>query len=273
MRSESLIIGMIGTEAWGTALARLLSNKGSSVQLWCHEAGTSRDILTNHLNYSFLVDIPLTETLGASTELGEVVRNCRILFALVTSNFTHDIAKKMSPEIPDEYIIVILVKGIEQHSLALMSEIFVNGLNNLRKLSVLSGPTFVHEVALDLYSADLLACADEEIGSLLQKYFNSTRFRLYRSTDPIGVQLAGAIKNIILIVSGIADGMQLGLNARAALICRGIADMSHLGTVIDRSIETFIGMSGVSDLILNASGILSRNHTLGEKLGQRTFPR
>jgi glycerol-3-phosphate dehydrogenase (NAD(P)+) len=257
MRSESLKIGVIGAGAWGTALARLLANNGSRVHLWCHEVETSQDILTNHLNSSFLVDIPLPETLGASTDLGEVVRNCRIIVASVPSHFTRDIAKKMRPEITDEHIIVILSKGIEQHSLALMSEIYANELDNLPKLAVLSGPTFAREVALDLPSAAVLACADEETGSLLQKYFHSARFRLYRSTDLIGVQLAGATKNVIAIASGIA-----------ALICRGIAEMSRLGTVMGGSTETFMGMSGVGDLVLTATGTLSRNHTLGEKLGQ-----
>ena len=268
MLSENLQIGVIGAGAWGTALARLLVNNGNSVQLWCHEAETREDILTNHLNSSFLPDIQLPETLGASTELSEVVRNSKILVASVPSHFTREIAKKMRPEITHEHIVVILSKGIEQHSLALMSEIYAEELNNLPKLAVLSGPTFAREVALDLPSAAVLACADEETGSLLQKSFHSARFRLYRSTDLIGVQLAGAIKNVIAIASGIADGMKLGLNARAALICRGIAEMSRLGAVMGGSAETFMGMSGVGDLVLTATGTLSRNHTLGEKLGQ-----
>jgi glycerol-3-phosphate dehydrogenase (NAD(P)+) len=268
MLSENLQIGVIGAGAWGTALARLLVNNGNSVQVWCLEAETRKDILTNHLNSSFLPEIPLPETLNASTDLSEVVRNSKILVTSVPSHFTREIAKKMRSEITDEHIVVILSKGIEQHSLALMSEIYANELDNLPKLAVLSGPTFAREVAFDLPSAAVLACADEETGSLLQKSFHSARFRLYRSTDLIGVQLAGAIKNVIAIASGIADGMKLGLNARAALICRGIAEMSRLGVVMGGSPETFMGMSGVGDLVLTATGTLSRNHTLGEKLGQ-----
>ena len=268
MLSENLQIGVIGAGAWGTAMARLLVNNGNSVQVWCLEAETRQDILTNHLNSSFLPEIRLPETLNASTDLSEVVRNSKILVASVPSHFTREIAKKMRSEITDEHIVVIISKGIEQHSLALMSEIYANELDNLPKIAVLSGPTFAREVALDLPSAAVLACADEETGSLLQKSFHSARFRLYRSTDLIGVQLAGAIKNVIAIASGIADGMKLGLNARAALICRGIAEMSRLGTVMGGAPETFMGMSGVGDLVLTATGTLSRNHTLGEKLGQ-----
>ncbi|HBL55767.1 MAG TPA: glycerol-3-phosphate dehydrogenase, partial [Deltaproteobacteria bacterium] len=136
------------------------------------------------------------------------------------------------------------------------------------KLAVLSGPTFAREVALDLPSAAVLACADEKTGSILQQQFHTDRFRLYRSTDLVGVQLGGAIKNVIAIASGIADGMKLGLNARAALICRGVAEMTRLGVVMGGSAETFTGMSGVGDLVLTATGTLSRNHSLGEKLGQ-----
>jgi glycerol-3-phosphate dehydrogenase (NAD(P)+) len=268
MKSNEMQIGVIGAGAWGTALARLLANNGNAVQLWCHEAETKQDILTNHVNSSFLPDIPLPETLGATTELSEVVRNSRILVASLPSHITREVAKKMLPEITAEHILVILSKGIERHSLALMSEIYAEELNNLPKLAVLSGPTFAREVALDLPSAAVLACAEEETGSILQQKFHTNRFRLYRSTDLVGVQLGGAIKNVIAIASGIADGMKLGLNARAALICRGVAEMTRLGVVMGGSAETFAGMSGVGDLVLTATGTLSRNHNLGEKLGQ-----
>ena len=268
MKSNEMQIGVIGAGAWGTALARLLANNGNSVQLWCHEAETKQDILTNHVNSSFLPDIPLPETLGATTELSEVVRNSRILVASLPSHITREVAKKMLPEITSKHILVILSKGIERHSLALMSEIYAEELNNLPKLAVLSGPTFAREVALDLPSAAVLACAEEETGSILQQKFHTNRFRLYRSTDLVGVQLGGAIKNVIAIASGIADGMKLGLNARAALICRGVAEMTRLGVVMGGSAETFAGMSGVGDLVLTATGTLSRNHNLGENLGQ-----
>ena len=268
MKSNEFQIGVIGAGAWGTALARLLAINGNAVQLWCHEAETKQDILTNHVNSSFLPDIPLPETLGATTDLSEVVRNCRILVASLPSHITREVAKKMLPEITAEHILVILSKGIERHSLALMSEIYAEELNNLPKLAVLSGPTFAREVALDLPSAAVLACAEEETGSILQQKFHTNRFRLYRSTDLVGVQLGGAIKNVIAIASGIADGMKLGLNARAALICRGVAEMTRLGVVMGGSAETFAGMSGVGDLVLTATGTLSRNHNLGENLGQ-----
>ena len=268
MKSNEFQIGVIGAGAWGTALARLLAINGNAVQLWCHEAETKQDILTNHVNSSFLPDIPLPETLGATTELSEVVRNSRILVASLPSHITREVAKKMLPEITSKHILVILSKGIERHSLALMSEIYAEELNNLPKLAVLSGPTFAREVALDLPSAAVLACAEEETGSILQQKFHTNRFRLYRSTDLVGVQLGGAIKNVIAIASGIADGMKLGLNARAALICRGVAEMTRLGVVMGGSAETFAGMSGVGDLVLTATGTLSRNHNLGENLGQ-----
>ena len=268
MGSDGLKIGVIGAGAWGTALARLLAKNGNSVQLWCHEPETAKNIFLNRVNTSFLPDIPLPESLGASTDLLEVVRNNLILVAAPPSHLTREIAQKISPGVTAEHILLILSKGIEEHSLALMSEIFTEELSNLPKLAVLSGPTFASEVALDLPSAAVMAYTDESACSLLQKCFHSDRFRLYLSTDLIGVQLGGAIKNVIAIASGISDGMQLGLNARAALICRGVAEMSRLGTAMGGSAETFMGMSGIGDLVLTATGNLSRNYNLGEKLGQ-----
>ena len=218
MWSESFKIGVIGAGVWCTTLARKHANKGCSVQLWCHEAETSQDILTNHLNSSFLADNQLLETPEDSTDLVEVVRNCRILVAAVPSHFTRKIVRKMSLEITDKHILVILSKGLEEHTLALMSESYANEFDNLPKLAVLSRPTFAREVVSDLPSAAVQSCEDEETGTLLQKYFHVARFRLYRYTDLIGIQLAGAIKNVIAIATGIADGMKLVMNARAALI-------------------------------------------------------
>ncbi|MBS1256255.1 MAG: Glycerol-3-phosphate dehydrogenase [NAD(P)+] [Deltaproteobacteria bacterium] len=268
MKSDRFQIGVIGAGAWGTALARHLANKNFSVRIWCNEIETAEDITRNHVNTDFLPDIRLPETINATTDLPEVVRNTQILVAAPPSHFTREIAKIIKPEFTSEHILVILTKGIEQHSLALMSEIYHEELGNISKLAVMSGPTFAQEVALDLPSAAVLACEDEITGNILQKYIHSERFRLYRSTDLIGVQLGGAIKNVIAIASGIADGMQLGLNARAALICRGVAEMTRLGSAMGGAHETFVGLSGIGDLILTATGQLSRNHTLGEKLGK-----
>lgn len=268
MKSDEFQIGVIGAGAWGTALARHLANKSFPVRIWCNETETADNITKNHVNSAFLPDIRLPETIDASTDLLKVVRNAQILVAALPSHFTREIAKKFRPELTSEHILIILTKGIEQHSLALMSEIYQEELSNLTKLAVLSGPTFAREVALDLPSAAVLACHDEKTGNLLQEYIHSERFRLYRSTDLIGVQLGGAIKNVIAIASGIADGMQLGLNARAALICRGVAEMTRLGSAMGGATETFVGMSGIGDLILTATGELSRNHTLGKKLGR-----
>ena len=154
MRSESFKISVIGSGAWGTAFVRLLANNGSRVQPWCHEAENSVDILAYQLNSSFLADVPLLET-GTSADLAEVVQNCKILVASVPSHFSREIAKIICPEITDEHIIVIL-KGIEEHSLAMMIEIYANEFEHLTKSVVLSGPTFGCEVALDLSSATLL---------------------------------------------------------------------------------------------------------------------
>jgi len=268
MVSDGKKIGIIGAGAWGTALAKLLAKKGNSVQIWCHENETAKNIIQNHVNTSFLPDIDLPESVRPNTDLLEVVCNSRILVIAVPSHVSRKIAKKILPGINAEHTLLILSKGIEEHSLAFMSEIFSEELGNLPKLAVLSGPTFAREVALDLPTAAVIACVDETVGRMLQKCFHSDRFHLYRSTDLVGVQLGGTIKNVISIACGISDGMEQGLNARAALICRGIAEMSRLGIALGGSAKTFLGMSGIGDLVLTATGNLSRNYNFGEKIGQ-----
>ena len=213
-------------------------------------------------------DIKLPESLQATIDLIEIVKSCRILVSTVPSHVTRKISKIINPNITTNHFLVILSKGIEENSLALLSEIFMEELDTLPKIAVISGPTFAREVAMDLPSAALLACDDNNTKIILQKIFHSDRFRLYLSNDMIGAQIGGAIKNVVAIASGIADGMKLGLNARAALICRGVAEMSRLGVKMGGSPETFSGISGVGDLILTATGNLSRNYSLGYKLGQ-----
>ena len=265
--------GVIGAGAWGTAIAKLLSKYGQNVKIWCHSDETAKDILNNQINSYFLPDIHLPETIKPTTNLIDIVKNCNILVSALPSHVTRKFAKIMRPEITSKHIVVILSKGIEENSLALMSQIFEEELDNLPKIAVLSGPTFAEEVALDLPSAALLACNDEKTRMILQKIFHSKSFSLYFSKDIVGAQLGGAIKNIIAIACGIADGMKLGLNARAALICRGVAEMTRLGTKMGGSPETFSGMSGLGDLILTSTGNLSRNHSLGYKLGQGIKPK
>ena len=267
MKFDQHQFGVIGAGAWGTAIARHLSIKGYPVRIWCNETETADSIIKDRVNSVFLPDILLPETLEATTNLLDIIRNTNILLAATPSHFTRDIARIMNPEITTEHILVILTKGIEQESLALMSEIFQQELGNMPKIAVLSGPTFASEVAQDLPSSAVLACNDIQTGNMLREYLHSERFRLYKSNDLIGVQIGGTVKNLIAVSSGIADGMQLGLNARAALICRGVAEMTRLGTAMGGQRETFVGMSGIGDLILTATGDLSRNYALGQKLG------
>jgi len=268
MKFDQHQFGVIGAGAWGTAIARHLSIKGFPVRIWCKETETADSIIKDHVNSFFLPDIQLPESVDATTDLLDITHNANILLAATPSHFTREIARIINPEITTEHILVILTKGIEQNSLALMSEIYQQELCNIPKIAVLSGPTFAEEVAQDFPSSAVLACKDRQTGNLLQEFLHSERFRIYKSSDLIGVQLGGAVKNVIAISSGIVDGMNLGLNARAALICRGIAEMTRLGIAIGGQGKTFIGMSGIGDLILTATGELSRNYSLGQKLGR-----
>ena len=211
-------------------------------------------------------DILLPNTLEAATDLLNIIRNAGILLIARPSNFTREIARVINTGITTEHILVILTKGIEQSSIALMSEIFLQELDIMPKIAVLSGPTFAREVAQDLPSSAVIACNDKQTLNLLHDYLHSERFRLYKRKDLIGVQLDGTVKNVIAISSGIYDGMKMGLNARAALICRGIAEMTRLGIALGGQLETFIGMSGIGDLILTSTSDLSRNYALGQNL-------
>ena len=188
MKSDQHQFGVIGAGAWGTAIARHLSIKGFPVRIWCRETETADSIIKDHVNSFFLPDIILPETLDATTDLLDITRNANILLAATPSHFTREIARIINPEITTEHILVILTKGIEQNSLALMSEIYQQELGNMPKIAVLSGPTFAREVAQDLPSAAVLACNDRQTGNLLQKYLHSDRFRVYKSNDLIGVQ-------------------------------------------------------------------------------------
>ncbi len=261
-------IGVIGAGAWGTSLSAMLARRGYTIRLWSFEVETVHNISEHRVNTLYLPGIPLPETIYPTHDLLEVVKNCRMLVMAVPSQHTRNIARKISNSVTKEHRIVIASKGIETGTGLLMSEIYDEEWNSKCSPAVLSGPTFALETARELPSAAVLACENDVIADSIQRIFHSSRFRLYRSRDLLGVQVAGAVKNVLSIASGIADGMVLGFNARAALICRGLTEMTRLGTAMGGLPETFAGMSGLGDLVLTATGPLSRNHSLGVCLGK-----
>ena len=227
-------IGIIGAGAWGTAMACLQVRNDRRVTLWAHEHETVRNINKNHHNTLFLPDILLPPQLNATNDLSEVAQRHRYLVLAVPSNVTREFASRLSTHIDTQHRLLILTKGIESKSLLLMSEIYQRMISTSPTIAVLSGPNFAREIAKGMPAAAVLACEDPQVGKELQKLLSAPTFRIYLSSDLVGVQMGGSIKNVLAIAAGICDGMGLGSNARAALICRGLAENEAIGSVVGR---------------------------------------
>lgn len=267
---EKETLGIIGAGAWGTGMAVLQSGTWNRVNLWAFEAETVENINEHHENSVFLPGITLPSNIHATSDLEALVQEHDVIISAVPSHVTRIFAQKLRPFIRPTHRLVLLTKGIESDSLKLMSEIYQEELEGIPQLAVLSGPNFAKEVASLLPTAAVLGCADKVVGKELQMAMNAPSYRVYGSQDMIGVQVGGAVKNVIALAAGMCDGLELGLSARAALIARGLAEMKKLGVLLGGKMETFLGLSGVGDLILTATGSLSRNYSLGLELGRGT---
>ena len=259
-------IGIIGAGAWGTALAVVARRAGNDVTIWAHESETVAAINDRHENPSFLLGIDLDPDIRATSDLAEAAAADAVL--LVTpAQFLRAATVRLAAALKPESPVVICAKGIEQQSGALMSEVAGDKLPG-RKLAVLSGPTFADEVARGLPTAVTLACADDETADFLVAALGGERFRPYRSDDVIGAEIGGAVKNVLAIACGVTGGRGLGENARAALITRGLAEMTRLCVAKGGRAETMMGLSGLGDLTLTCASTKSRNYSLGHALGQ-----
>ena len=259
-------IGVIGAGAWGTALASVMWRAGNEVIIQAHEPETARNINKNCTNPDFLPGIELAPEIKAVTALAEAVDSDAVLLA-VPAQHLRSICEAASPDWPDNVPAIICSKGIEQNTCALMSEVVAMALPR-KPIAVLSGPTFAIEVARDLPTAVTLACDNETIGKILMEQMNTRHFRMYRSSDVVGAQIGGAIKNVLAIACGIVEGRGLGENTRAALVTRGLAEMVRLGVAKGAKPETISGLSGLGDLTLTCNDMKSRNFSLGVGLGQ-----
>jgi glycerol-3-phosphate dehydrogenase (NAD(P)+) len=259
-------IAVIGAGSWGTTLANLLSQKGSDVSLWVYEKDLAEEIERTRVNKLYLPDIRLSETIMVSHQIDEVVNKARYILNVVPAQYTRSVFKESLPFVSKEAIIISAAKGIERGTLMTISSV-LKGLSG-HKVAVLSGPSFAKEVIKNLPTAVTLAMEDKDTGLVLQEVFNTNNFRVYTHDDVLGVEIGGALKNVVAIASGISDGLGLGHNARASLITRGLAEMTRLGIAMGANERTFSGLSGLGDLVLTCTGHLSRNYTLGAKLGQ-----
>jgi len=259
-------ITVVGGGSWGTALAALLAKKDFDVTLWAFEKDLVEIMREQGTNTWYLPNVPLPGNLHFSSDLEECIPKARYVVCVVPTQFIRSVFQKALPFLQEETVIVSASKGIEKGSLKTVSEILTDICPN--GTSVLSGPSFAKEVVQELPTAVTLATQDSDVAYQLQEIFNTDYFRVYTHTDMKGVEIGGALKNVIAIASGISDGMSLGFNARAALITRGIAEITRLGIKVGADPMTFAGLSGIGDLVLTCTGALSRNYTVGIKLGQ-----
>jgi|SRR5579884_101854 len=263
-------IAVIGGGSWGTALARLLARKGHSIALWIYEKEVVESIRLRQENAVYLPGVPLPKTLTASTDLKEVLSGAKWVVFAVPSHVARDVLIQMAPFLSPEVPIISATKGIERKSLMLVSEVICDALRrkNADRVAVLSGPSFAKEVVLEHPTAAVLAAADTRLAARVQNIFSTPFFRLFLSSDLIGVQLGGALKNVIALAAGGSDGLGFGYNTKAVLMARGLSEMARLGLAMGADINTFYGLSGMGDLFLTCSGALSRNRKVGEEIGR-----
>lgn len=256
-------IGVIGGGAWGTALAQVAAQVGDPVLLWAREAEVVTSITETHENPLFLAGLPLSHDVMATGDLS-VLGNCDALLVAVPAQHV----RAVLAEAPvGSRPLVLCAKGIEAGTQLLVGEVAAQ-VHPTAPIAVLSGPTFAHEVAAGLPTAVTLACTDADLGARLVDRLAGLAFRPYLSNDVIGAEIGGAVKNVLAIACGVVEGAGLGLNARAALIARGFAEMTRFGLARGGRAETLTGLSGLGDLVLTCSSVNSRNFSLGVGLGQ-----
>ncbi|MCL0051662.1 NAD(P)-dependent glycerol-3-phosphate dehydrogenase [Thermodesulfovibrionales bacterium] len=259
-------ISVIGAGSWGTTLASLLSEKGYDVTLWAYEEELAQQINKKLTNDIYLPGTLLPASLMATHRLDEAVVKARYIICVVPTQHIRSIFGQIKSFIRSESIIISTSKGIEINTLLTPSAILKEIIDN--PVAVLSGPSFAKEVIAKLPTAVTIATADKKLGLLLQEVFNTDYFRVYTHDDIIGVEIGGALKNVIAIAAGICDGFGFGHNARAALVARGLFEITRLGISMNAKEITFSGLSGLGDLILTCTATLSRNYTTGYKLGE-----
>jgi glycerol-3-phosphate dehydrogenase (NAD(P)+) len=257
-------IAVLGAGAWGTALAASLATH-HQVGLWARSSAQVAEMASTRVNSRYLPDVPLPDALSVGSDLEAALADASLALAVVPSGALRPLLRelaRLAPGLP----VVWACKGFEAGSRKLPHEVVAEELSPDTPCGVLSGPSFAREVALGLPTALTLAASDQEFARQTALALHSSRLRVYASNDVMGVELGGAVKNILAIAAGISDGMGFGHNARAALITRGLAEITRLGLALGGRQETFMGLTGMGDLILTCTGDLSRNRQVGLKL-------
>ncbi len=261
-------VAVIGGGAWGTTLADLLARKDLPVTIWAREPEVVQGINRDHENALFLPMAPLSPGLRASGDLAEAVRGAEVVVSAVPSHVVRGVMTTVAAAVRGAPLVVSVSKGLEPERQDRLSCVLAEVFGLATPLAVLSGPSFAREVYERQPTAVVAASAEHEVAQRVQEVFSTGNFRVYSHTDVIGVELGGALKNVIALAAGIAEGLGLGFNPRAALITRGLAELTRLGLALGADPLTFAGLAGLGDLVLTATGALSRNRSLGEELGR-----
>jgi glycerol-3-phosphate dehydrogenase (NAD(P)+) len=262
-------IAIIGGGAWGSALAIVARRAGANVALWARDPAIAAAINHQHENPVYLPGIALDPAIAATTDMATALAGAEAALLVVPAQFLRSVLAVLAPSLPATTPLLLCAKGIEAQSLRTMSELAGEIVPD-SPVAVLSGPSFAIEVARDLPTAVTIASRDGSLARAFMAALGTARFRPYLSQDPIGVEIGGAVKNVLAIACGIVEGRGLGHNARAALITRGLSEMVRLGHAKGAAAETFRGLSGLGDLVLTCTAGQSRNHALGEELGRGT---
>jgi glycerol-3-phosphate dehydrogenase (NAD(P)+) len=263
-------IAMIGAGSWGTALSIALGQAGWRVNLWARRAEVAEAISRRRRNPEYLSDFELSDSVTPTADLREAVAGAGMVVLAVPSQGMREVCEQLAPHIRVEQGVVSAAKGLEHGTGRRLSQVIGECLGSAGAgdIAVLSGPNLAAEVAAGIATASVVACADAEFAAEVQAAFSAPRFRVYTNPDVVGVELGGALKNIVAIGAGVSDGLGFGDNTKAALVTRGLAEITRLGVALGARAETFRGLSGMGDLVATCAGQKSRNHRVGYELAQ-----
>ncbi len=263
-------ISIIGDGAMSSICSMLLCEKGLAVRMWGYDASQLAQIKEKRENFKFLPGYKLPDSLQFEPQDSEIFKNADLIISAVPCQFMRPVWKRLAKFVNTNTPIVSVTKGVENETLLRPSQILQEVLGVKTKVIVLSGPTIAEEIAKKLPATATAASRDERLAGAVQETFNTSYFRVYRNSDIVGVELAGAMKNVIAIAAGIVDGIQIGDNAKAALLCRGLAEITRLGVALDAKEQTFSGLSGLGDLVTTCISPMGRNRSFGQRVGRGT---
>jgi glycerol-3-phosphate dehydrogenase (NAD(P)+) len=262
-------LAVIGGGAWGTALAIVLAPRFERVRLWVYEDDVAQRLQAERENDTYLPGFQISENISVSSDLGIAVEDAEVVLSVMPSHHVRSVYAQMLPSLSEPMVFVSATKGLEVHTILRMSEIIrLAGTRFPLRVAALSGPTFAKEVARGEPTALVVASPDDDLNRRIQAAFSGPTFRVYTSQDPIGVEIGGSIKNVIAIGSGVIHGMGFGHNVTAALITRGLAEITRLAVAMGGRAQTLAGLAGLGDLVLTCTGELSRNRMVGIELAR-----